>query len=443
MLNMNDWLPYLLFLCFWFLNLSMYHAMASLFKAKQSLRFAILLFAGMAFLLTFIMYLTTNISMIYFSILVSSAIVYYLLFRISAIQTYLASCFLMFHMLIFKELISAALSAITIYHVVVSDSTILMVSFLLSFLLVIISLYVFQKQINARVIKSFLSDQRQLLSTLLCHLMMIFIIILQADELGYHRDAQWAKQLLVVGLLYFIYIIIMRYAIYTADVTQHQHRDKEQLETIQAQVRQQNSLMRATEILNDFKHSYRENMLMIENYIEIGCYQEAIALVKHDCLIHLNDLPQAKKYSNNIILNSLLIDKQAVCDEHQIKLDALLYYPLDLSITDKECHEMFRILIQNAVDANIRLPAEQRYILIKSNVENQWLNVLVENPYDEMITYENGIPKPSQRYDEHRGRGLSYVEELIDEHQGILRFEERKQNHVFRVAILIRIDDHA
>ena len=258
----------------------------------------------------------------------------------------------------------------------------------------------------------------------------------------YNLDLVWVSvaQILISIILYVIYIVILNYAIHMADLLQHKIRDQKQLETIQAQLRQQNSLLKITEIVNAFKHDFREQLLTIEEYIETHQYSKAINELKKDCLYHLDKLPHIKKYSNNIIINSLLIDRQDICDEKGIEMNAMLFYPQDLSISERELHELLRIVFDNAIDANEKNLERNKYITIKSTVEKQWLNILIENPYEGIILFDGDRPVSSYEREDNEGMGLIYVEELLEKHGGIIRYQNDKKNKIFTEQILIRID---
>lgn len=407
-------------------------------RSKQMVFFCILIWTSVMAL--GIRYLN-NIPLLYITSFVGGILLFSYIFKFVMFQSYLCSCFILFHLIAAKGITIGVMSIVLGENsfMVLENETTEMLSIIISQILTIVMMFIYIKLVNVKEARTFLLNKKQLTNTLICHLTITLFMLFNSFTFYYNLDLIWISvaQILVGVILYFVYIIILHYGIKTADLIQHKLRDQYQLDTIQTQMRQQNSLLRMTEIINVFKHDYREHMLTIEDHIENKRYKEALQEVKKDYLYHLSQLPQTTKFSNNIILNSLLIDRKGLCDSLHIPMEGLLFYPRDLSISEKEYHEVIHILSDNAIEANEKVEKERRYISIKSHVDDQWLSIMIENPYEGIVLFENNLPVSSLDYDGN-GMGLIYVEELIEERQGVLRFDT--DNNIFKVTLLIRIE---
>lgn len=95
--------------------------------------------------------------------------------------------------------------------------------------------------------------------------------------------------------------------------------------------------------------------------------------------------------------------------------------------------------MQNAIDANEKVEQEKRYILVKSEMDKQWLTILFENPYLGEILFENNRPVPNEEESDKEGLGLLFVEEVLSEVDGFLRYELDKEKMIFKVMVLVPI----
>lgn len=427
--------------CIFLSLLFTYHLIHKITKAKRSLFIVIVSCVVFSLALLICSTYIQNVPAVYSIAFIGGVILFIILFRFTMLQAYLCGCFVVFHMIALKGLVIGTLSLIlkeNSFMILQNPNTEISTAIIAQLFYMII-IFVYIKIIDVKALRSFLSNRQQLIAILACHLTLTIFMLFNSFSFYYNLDLVWisVSQILVGIILYFVYIIILNYGIKMADLIQHKLRDQQQLEIIQAQMRQQNSLLKMTEILNHFKHDYREHMLIIEDHIERKQYEEALKETKNDCLELLSELPQTSKYCNNIILNSLLIDRHEVCKENSIRMEALVYYPLDLSISEKECHEILRILTNNAIEANEKVIEQHRYMKIKSNIHKNWLSILVENPYDGIVLFEGDLPISSYERANNEGLGLIYIKELLEDHQGVVHIDHK--DNVFKVTILIPI----
>lgn len=421
-----------------------YALVNKVFKAKHSPFIGFLCLGVWAVVMAISTNMIDNVPFVYIISFIGGVILINFLFKFTLYQSYLCSCFVLFHLIALKGITIGAMSLLLGENsfMILSDKTTEMISIIISQLLNIMMMFFYLKKVNVKETRNFLLNKKQLTYTLICNLIITVFMLFNSFTFYYNLDLVWISvaQILVGIILYFVYIIILEYGIKTADLIQHKLRSQIQLDTIQTQMRQQNSLMRMTEIINIFKHDYREHMLTIEDHIENKRYEEALRETKTDYLYELEKLPQTVKFSNNIILNSLLIDRKEACEAQGIKMDALLYHPLDLSISEKEFHEVLHILTDNAIEANEKVAKKDRYLTIRSKAEQQWLSVMVENPYEGIIHFENDLPVSSSVFEDEQGLGLIYIEELMEERQGIIRFDVDEKKKILKVVLLIRIE---
>ena len=432
-------------LCIFLGLLTMYMGFLKIFKIKKSKFLSIILIFIVSTIISFSIHFIPNLPATYVLAFFMITMVFGFSFNFTMNQCFFIGCYYVFHVIAFKGIVLGVISLIFKINtfMVLNDTTYNMFSIIFTQLLLFVTFLVYIKFIEIQKIRGFLINRKQLVHVLGCHISILLFMIFNTFTYYYNLDLIWISiaQILISIILYIIYMVVLNYGTHMSNLLQHKMRDQKQLETIQAQLRQQNSLLKITETVNMFKHDYREQLLTIEECIETEQYNKAIKEIKKDCLYHLDKLPHTKKFSNNIIINSLLLDRQEICDEKDIEMEALLFYPQDLSINERELHELLRIISDNAIEANERIKNRKRYIKLKSTLENKWLDIQIENPYEGIILFEEERPVSSYEREDNEGMGLIYVEELLEDRGGIIRYDNDDKNKVFREHILIRIEN--
>lgn len=439
----------LLMLGYWFsiciAQLSILLLLKNVYKFAKNRMLVYCLSILTSIVLSFSVYYIENLPAVYLIAFICESLLLSFCFKMPLIQSYLCSSFYVFHMIAIKGIVIGTMSLTLKMNgfLVVSDRNLNSIAIMTTQVMMILLFLLYKHFLNAKKMRNFLLCISQVKIVLSCHLTILMFMIFNTFTFYYNLDLVWisVSQILTGLILGVVYSIILRYGINIADFLQYRLRSQHQLETIKTQMRQQNSIKRTEEILNRFKHDYREQMLSIEYFVENNKKEEALQEVHKNYIAQLNALPHSKKYSNNVIVNSLFVDRQEQCDELHINMDVRLLIPPYLCISEKDCHEIFRILSENAIEANEKIPEEMRYLKIQSTVEKQWLNVVIENAFNGSVILDNGRPSAKETKGDTGGMSLVYIEELLDSAGCILRYYIDSKNKTFKVVLLLRIDD--
>lgn len=367
------------------------------------------------------------------NMLESGAILY--CFPVTYRQACFHGCFFSFHFLFSNSFSMLVISSLTSFKL----TLICQYAGILCFLM-ILGLYWRHRQDER--IRYFLTNREQMLETTIYQLTLMIMLLLNTyhlDHLSEATDMMKLQAILVSILVFGFYLVVMNYGIRISYLHQKEIRSQSQLETIKRQVNQQNSLLNITRIINAFKHDYREQLLSIEYFINHHDYEKAKEAIHVNYLEQLNFLSEAKKYSNNVILNSLFIDRQEVCNKRGVRLEALLYLPPEITASEREIHEIMRILTQNGMEANEHVRQEKRYLTITSGIGENWMTIKVENPYDGLITFDGDRPASNWGSTKTRGMGLVFVETLIESLGGVIAYQVDELEKKFMVLLLIPI----
>ena len=142
--------------------------------------------------------------------------------------------------------------------------------------------------------------------------------------------------------------------------------------------------------------------------------------------------------TGNEVLDTILTQKRLLCEQQGVSL-ACMADGAALSFMDaQDVYSLFGNAIDNAMDAALAVPDEQRRS-ISLVVRRQGDLVCVEetNYYAGEVVIEGGLPRPARDRDHTHGFGTRSIQSVVTRHDGTLTFEAT--SGVFRLCALIPI----
>ena len=122
--------------------------------------------------------------------------------------------------------------------------------------------------------------------------------------------------------------------------------------------------------------------------------------------------------TGNEVLDIVLAEKRAVCNQRGIELTTHLNGTVLKGIEDLDLYSLVNNALNNAIDAVSKLPEEDRFILLTiSSAEGRGITIHAENPYAGNMTMEKGLPK-SQRDARYHGFGMKSMARTAEKYGG-------------------------
>lgn len=145
-------------------------------------------------------------------------------------------------------------------------------------------------------------------------------------------------------------------------------------------------------------------------------------------------------YCGRPAVDALLFYYDNLAEIQHIDLSLQFQIPEPFSMTDVELCTLLGNLLENAVEACLRMPPEAtKRIRLKTACKPAFWYMVIENTYDGMLA-----PKEQQGFftrknnSEYHGIGLSSAMHLVEKHKGTLDVQPSAE--LFRVGIMIPIE---
>lgn len=236
-----------------------------------------------------------------------------------------------------------------------------------------------------------------------------------------------------VILTFATYILIVRMVVVimeNASLSEKLHIS----ETVSAsQHKQTEILQRQIEQTSRQRHDMRHHLLVIDSYIrteDIGGLNDYIKEYRSSLT------PPAKIYCDNLALNSLIGYYRELSESKGSAFTISVSLPKEPLLPDMDLCAIVSNLLENAVEACARMASEDRFISVKiSATTNSLLAIIIENSYEGEIQRSGNVFISSKKKGR-KGIGISSVLNIIEQYNGISKFEYQEQ--IFKVSVLLK-----
>lgn len=136
--------------------------------------------------------------------------------------------------------------------------------------------------------------------------------------------------------------------------------------------------------------------------------------------------------TGNKLVDIILNDKAEEASMKNIYFDIKAIIPPDISVEDMDLSAMLFNTIDNAIEANLNLKEQKRYIKLKLYTKNIFLIYEIKNaynPYDDRNIYYN---KKKYIYS---GYGLEIVKDIINKYDGNIEIDKSKEQFAIRIML--------
>lgn len=180
-------------------------------------------------------------------------------------------------------------------------------------------------------------------------------------------------------------------------------------------------------------HDFREHLNILKTLIseDIQKAQEYVGTVEKEC-----EDSKIEKYSDNNILNILLIRKKKKCEENGIKLNITSTNPKLDFIDGMDTVAIFSNLINNAIEACSDSARKDIFIDLYT-VNNAFSVIKVENYADKEPIVVEGMLRSGKDDGNSHGIGIKSINNSLSKYDGKMSWSYDKAKGMFRTVISI------
>lgn len=127
-----------------------------------------------------------------------------------------------------------------------------------------------------------------------------------------------------------------------------------------------------------------------------------------------------------------------LCKNYNIDARFVVNDILELNIEPTDLSSIFSNILNNAVEANLKLTESERYISLKVFCYKNYLTVVVKNPYRNALIESDGTITTNKKDKMYHGYGLKSVKSSVERYGGTFKYSYEK--NVFTSMIMLPLN---
>lgn len=183
-----------------------------------------------------------------------------------------------------------------------------------------------------------------------------------------------------------------------------------------------------------YKHDEKNHILALQGLIEEQSYDKTKKYLDNMLQTYIDNDNMVK--SKNKVINSLLNYKIKKMIENHIEVQTCINIKENLPISDYDISIILGNILDNAIDAVMKISEEKRLINIEILDEKNKFTIKVKNTYNGKINYKAGRLMTTKTNGEKHGIGIESIKETIKNYDGLFKVAYDDKEFVSYVLIL-------
>ena len=158
---------------------------------------------------------------------------------------------------------------------------------------------------------------------------------------------------------------------------------------------------------------------------------------------YLDDLERAVSIYNSSVrtgnktLDVVLTDKRLHCATHDIQFTCMAEGSKMNFMEVMDIFSLFGNMLDNAIEYEINLAPETRFIHLSVKSTNQLLLIHVENHFEGELEMRDGVPVTTKRDKDYHGYGMLSIKRIVEKYGG--SFAISTENQLFQIDVMLPI----
>ncbi len=262
-----------------------------------------------------------------------------------------------------------------------------------------------------------------------------FLVAYVMSEYMYRTKDLSLMRIAAISVIALTVSNVLLFYLFELQIREAENRSKEMLlhQQIQNKSDYYKELAEKQRLSNKVVHDLKNQLFALEE------------LMKSD---PLSGAQEFKKITNQLLsvsamtftgidsIDALITAKKQKMQENDIQFTHRLCVPKEMSLQPLDFCVVLGNLLDNAIEANEKLPKNDRYISLSANQKQGYLSVQISNAVSEKVRIKNNEISTTKRNKEIHGFGLQSVKEIVEKYDGTISFEQKES--VFTVIVMLK-----
>lgn len=186
------------------------------------------------------------------------------------------------------------------------------------------------------------------------------------------------------------------------------------------------------------RHDMKQHFIALIGMIEKRENDSAVEYLEK--LVQSNNLDKLGICrTDNIVIDSLVNAKYSLAKKENIKMNIDIKIPMQINMDYADLSIVVGNILDNAIEANLKIPSEKRFIDLFARVDKNLLIITIINAYDGILIKDKDGNVLSRKLDiNNHGWGLISLKRVVEKYQGSYIIEDKEEIFSLKIMILLR-----
>lgn len=355
-------------------------------------------------------------------------------------QAIFSGIFDVFHLICSEGIATGILALIlkkNLYQIVtVTESS--LIALIIAMVIKSILYFIYGFAINRNEFQSLFRSDKELETVVLQDSAIFVFMLFGCYNYYYNLDLIWftVVQILLSILTLVLFMMVFHYGMRVSYMIENDVHNELVREQLRLQLSQHVSYQNTFADIDTFKRQFREDILTMEQLIDDGNIKELRKIANDKMPRLLEMLPEKKEFSNNEVVNALLLSWYQQCSARKINFQALIFVASELSEKQKEFSDLL-IEIKDLY-CSLTLQVNGGHIKIEGkNIKTRFV-LQVSGSYSGSITERSDLPYFKTRNGIDAKSAYHRIHEMINSVDGTLFWDADETSSLFKLTVSIR-----
>ncbi len=187
--------------------------------------------------------------------------------------------------------------------------------------------------------------------------------------------------------------------------------------------------------MKKIRHDIKNNLSNISYLLKENHVEETVGYI--DAITSTLEATKATVNCGNKYIDAILNYEAAICKRNHIEMKFDVNNIPDLSISPTDLSSIISNVLNNAVEANMKVLESKRYLSLKMFCYKNYLSIIAENPYAHILTELAGTLVTDKKDALYHGYGLLLIKSTVNKYGGTFKYTYK--NNVFTAIIMLPI----
>lgn len=202
-------------------------------------------------------------------------------------------------------------------------------------------------------------------------------------------------------------------------------------ELLSMQKKQYSQMALTIEQTSQTRHDLHHQLDTMSALLHAGKYEELGNYLSS----YEKEVPKADILSGNAVADAVIGHYLAIARDADIDISYQLNFPAKCRIEDPDLSVIMGNCLENAVEACLKLPQEQRSIHVVSLIQGAYFGLTFENSFDGSIVKQGDTFLSIKREGKAPGIGLASVSSIVSKYNGSVEISYTEKR--FRIALIM------